>query len=177
MTPASSTVCTQMEAAAREYCQLIDQCNECGKGQYWLRRMEKLLPRIHSAVLSLQAPANMNCGYNFPNDDMRCELFMRLNQVLINDNILWSGLDPIDLKHCLCEALADDFTDIYFDLKNGLEMLQQHPQQPNYAIGTWRTSFYKHWGQHLMDAESWLHAVESRNYQSLSAAMQIFKMA
>lgn len=139
--------------------------------------MEKLLPRIHSAVLSLEAPTTDSTKYDFPNDDDRCELFMKLNELLINDKILWTDFDKTEIKQRMCDNLADDFTDIYFDLKRGLDLLNQNPQQPDHAIYNWHNSFYTHWGQHLMDAEGWLHALETRNYNSTSAALQILKTA
>lgn len=163
-----------MIAAVNDYCQLIDHCHQNNNDQYWLRRMEKLLPRIHSAVLSLQAPAVNRCFYDFPDDDQRCNLFMKLNELLLNDDILWSNFDRMDIKRRMCDCLADDFTDIYFDLKKGLHLLDQHPDQPAIALHIWHCSFYEHWGRHLMDAESWLYAAEARNYSSISAALNAY---
>jgi hypothetical protein len=163
-----------MANAVRDYCALIDGC-EGTTGNYWLARMEKLLPRLHSAVLSLHAPTPENFAYELPNDDLRCELFMKLNSLLFNDNILWCDFDRADIKQCMCEALADDFADIYFDLKKGWELLREFPQQPQFAVGNWHSSFYAHWGQHLVDAESWLHALEARNYSSISVALHTLR--
>ena len=176
MTTEYFSQCGTMLAATIDYCQLIDHCHNNNDSHYWLRRMEKLLPRLHTAVLYLQAPTLNHCAYDFPDDDQRCDLFMKLNELLWNDNILWSDFDRKDIKHNMCECLADDFTDIYFDLKNGLHLLRQHPENPTLAINNWQNSFYAHWGQHLMDAESWLHAVEARNFTSISAAFNSFKL-
>ncbi len=171
------TQCDFMVTAAMDYCQLIDHCHNKSSDRYWLRRMEKLLPRLHTAVLCLQVPTATRCIYDFPDDDQRCELFMKLNELLWNDDILWSDFDRKDIKHSMCECLADDFTDIYFDLRKGLHLLRQHPENPAIAANIWQNSFYAHWGQHLMDAESWLHAVEARNYTSISAALNSFNQA
>ena len=38
------------------------------------------------------------------------------------------------------------FTDMYFDLKFGLGLLESDSAQ---AINVWQCSFYMHWGQHL----------------------------
>ena len=180
ITTANATAaCSQMASVVYEYCNLIDQCNDISsgqcRGQYWLRHMEKLLPRIHSTVVSLKAPTPERFIYNLPDDDLRCELFMRLNEVLLKDNILWSGLDRAQIKHNLCESLADDFTDIYFDLKQGLELYHEYPLRPAYAIHNWQASYYSHWGQHLVDAETWLHAVEARNFSSITATLETIK--
>ena len=163
----NSASCVQMTTVAREYCGLIENCNLFDGEQYWLRRMEKLLPRLHAAAVSLDS-SNINQGYDLPNDDMRCELFMRLNQLLYNDCILWLDLDRADVKQSMCESLADDFTDIYFDVKTGLDKLEHNTSM---AMGIWYSSFYTHWGQHLVDAETWLHAVEARNYNTSHIAI------
>jgi hypothetical protein len=168
--------CGAMAGVTMDYCDLIDHCDHDGNSHYWLRRMEKLLPRLHSAVLYLQAPTLNHSVYDFPDDEQRCNLFMKLNELLLNDALLWSNFDRNDIKHCMCECLADDFTDIYFDLKKGLHLLKQHPENPALAINNWHNSFYAHWGRHLMDAESWLHAVEARNFTSNSAAFNSFKL-
>ena len=146
--------CGAMVSASIDYCQLIDECHKNDNNHYWLRRMEKLLPRLHTAVLYLQAPTLPRWAYDFPDDDQRCNLFMKLNELLWNDDILWSDFDRKDIKLCMCECLADDFTDIYFDLKKGLQLLRQQPENPHLAINNWHNSFYSHWGQHLMDAEA-----------------------
>jgi hypothetical protein len=166
--------CDSMVTAAREYCQLIDHCQYDSSDRYWLRCMEKLLPRLHTAVLCLQVPTVNKCDYDFPDDDLRCDLFLKLIDLLWNDSILWSDFDRKDIKQNMCECLADDFTDIYFDLRKGLHLLHQYPEKPVIAANIWHSSFYAHWGQHLMDAESWLHAVEARNYTSISAALNSF---
>lgn len=161
-----------MATVVRDYCGLIENCNEFDGKSYWLRRMAKLLPRLHLAVVSLEG-ANLIQTYDLPNDDLRCELFMRLNQCLFDDALLWSDLDRAEARQSMCESLADDFTDIYFDLKSGLELHECHNK--SLAVDTWYSSFYTHWGQHLVDAESWLHAVETRNYNTSKIAIEVFK--
>jgi hypothetical protein len=93
------------------------------------------------------------------NDDVRCELFMRLNEFFLSDQHIWPDFDKYDLKLHMCESLAYDFTDMYFDLKRGLELLDIYPNQPNQAASNWRSSFFYHWGRQLVDAEGWLYAV------------------
>lgn len=158
-----------MASAVREYCGLIENCNLFDGEKYWLRRMEKLLPRLHVAAVSLDS-TNIQHSYDLPNDDLRCELYMRLNQLLFNDCILWLDLDRAEVKHRMCESLADDFTDIYFDVKNGLDLLDS--ENTTSAMDIWYSSYYTHWGQHLVDAETWLHAVETRNYNTSRIAIE-----
>jgi hypothetical protein len=57
-------------------------------------------------------------------------------------------------------SLADDLTDIYFDLKPGLELLPAAHPEP--VLRFWLESFELHWGQHLVDAERHLYALKLR---------------
>jgi hypothetical protein len=169
--------CGQMASVVKEFCTLIDHFHTSDQEQYWLRHMEKVLPRLHAAVVSLEVPESGVIHYRLPNDDMRCELFMRLNQLLLADKILWSDFDKPLIKQRLCERLADDFTDMYFDLKHGLQLLDQYPENPAFAANLWRQSYYLHWGEHLVDAEGWLHAVEVRNFDTMNQTLKLAKKA
>lgn len=140
---------------AQEYCHLIDGFPGVAQDHTWLSRMHQLLPRLHVAVLNL-SQADLQCrGYLFPDDDQRCELYLRLLRGM-KAEAEDAGAGALRERGRLCDHLADDFTDMYFDLKDGLERYQEDPQL---AIHMWLSSFYLHWGIHLLDAESRLHAV------------------
>ena len=81
---------------------------------------------------------------------------MRLHRALQFDRTFRLAYGKSHLRQQSCDRLADDFTDMYFDLKFGLDLLKTEPAQ---AINVWQCSFYMHWGQHLLDAESRLNAV------------------
>lgn len=150
--------CGRMAAAASEYCLLIDDFGGFGRDQEWLPRMTKLLPRLHVAVIAMKEPGSFFPAYHFPDDDKRCELYMRLHSIMGEDIFFWPAGDDSQVKNKLCDRLADDLTDMYFDLKNGLDVIECDPQQ---AVTNWLCSFYLHWNRHLLDAEYWLHAVDA----------------
>ncbi len=153
------SVCLQsnrMAAAAREYCKLIDCFGDFGHENTWVVRMAKMLPRLHIAVIALVPSEGICNPYRLPDDDQRCELYMRLHRVLQSDRTLKLAYGKSHLHRQSCDRLADDFTDMYFDLKFGLDLLESDPAQ---AINVWQCSFYMHWGKHLLDAESRLNAV------------------
>ncbi|CAK0772923.1 hypothetical protein CCP3SC15_4690002 [Gammaproteobacteria bacterium] len=60
-------------------------------------------------------------------------------------------------------SLADDFTDIYFELKRGLKLLEGGGT--GNALALWKGSFLVHWGQHLVDAERQVYSLFSRRQQ------------
>lgn len=161
-----SLQCRRLAVVAAEYCTFIDGFNwrDFGAEQrvHWLIRLEKLLPRLHVAVIALADPVETAKNYRLHNDDQRCELFLRLNTLLQSDHNLWAAYEADGVRQHsrqeLCERMADNLTDIYFDLKKGLELVRENPAQ---AASEWQRSFYAHWGKHLLDAECWLHAVDA----------------
>jgi hypothetical protein len=148
----------RMATAAAEYCQLIDGFGGLGHENTWMERVGKMLPRLHVAVIALVPSGEIYSQYRFPDDDERCELYMRLHHLLELDRTLKLVYGKSHLRQQSCDRLADDFTDMYFDLKFGLDLLESDPEQ---AINVWQCSFYIHWGQHLLDAECRLNAVEA----------------
>ena len=156
----------EMTTIAREYCGLVENLETNGIGNAWILRMGRLLPRLHSAIILLETPQQYTYTHQLDNDDRRCELFMRLNEFFLSDRLIWPEFETYEpevkkneLKVQMCESLAYDFTDMYFDLKQGLELLTLYPNQPNHAANNWRSSFFYHWGRQLVDAEQWLYAV------------------
>jgi len=149
----------EMTSIARRYCELIENPETGTSGKSWFQRMGQLLPKLHTTVILLETPQQVSYSQYLENDDVRCELFIRLNEFFLSDQQVWPDLDKYDLKIQMCESLAYDFTDMYFDLKRGLELLNIYPNQPNQAASDWRSSFFYHWGRQLVDAEDWLYAV------------------
>lgn len=151
-----SLQCRRMATVADDYCDLVDRFNGLGQGSSWLLHMNKLLARLHVAVIAL-VPSGDDCSlYRFPDDDLRCELYLKLHDLLESDSDLKRVYGDSRLWRQSCDHLADDLSDIYFDLKQGLKLLEI---SPGLAASLWRCSFYVHWGKHLLDAECRLHAV------------------
>lgn len=156
---------SRMAALATEYCMFIDTFHVGVEGAAQchgeVTRLTKLLPRLHVAVTALMDLSESVHHYCFYDDDLRCELFLRLNAALRSDKRLWPAYEGGSLAQQssqeLCEHMADDLADIYFDLKQGLELLRSNPRQ---AASHWQSSFYAHWGKHLLNAECWLRAVD-----------------
>lgn len=146
--------CGRMAQVAVEYCELIDVF---GRDAVWRPHLVRLLPRLHVAVVALAAPQAACSSYCFPDDDERCDLYMRLHSVLQMDAGLRVACDKWHLRARLCDRLADDLADMYFELKRGLDLLADDPTQ---AASSWQNSFYLHWSRHLLDAEHWLRMAD-----------------
>ncbi|NOZ53844.1 MAG: DUF5063 domain-containing protein [Gammaproteobacteria bacterium] len=170
-----------MAYIAREYCALIENLETNSIGDQWIRSMGRILPKLHTAIVLLETPEHYSYSHQAESDDVHCELFMKLNDFFLSDHNIWPDFDKDDVKCRMCESLAYDFTDMYFDLKHGLELLDLYPNQPSQAACNWRASFYYHWGRQLVDAEGWLYAVGVRgnhaNTTGLAAQTTSLRMA
>lgn len=155
---AMSAQTLRMASLASEYCELIEASSSADGA--WLRRIADLLPRLHAAVKSLDMRADEGEREFVPDLDARFELFSHLRDLLGEKDAYWLEYDRIDGDgHPLMTgSLADDLTDIYCELKNGLRILDGDPALAR--IG-WCRGYRHHWGQHLVDAERHLYALES----------------
>jgi len=146
-------------SAARDYCHLIDRIPV---HEGWLPPLFQLLPRLHASVVAIPDPGGEDVGTEPSDLDDRFDLFSRLRSRLGDRDVYWLEFDQpgdalSDEDH-RTGSLADDLTDIYFELKRGLQLLEAAGPEP--AAHLWEVSFNRHWGQHLVDAERHLYALK-----------------
>lgn len=142
-----------MVAAARDYCRMIEA--ERWSRPDWLVHVADLLPRLHAAVTALRPPDMTPLPPQRADLDRRFELFSRLRKQLGCNDGYWLEYDHWFAPEEMSGSLADDLTDIYFDLKQGLEWLDC--RSPERAARTWQSGYRLHWGEHLVDAERQLY--------------------
>ena len=154
----------EMTQAAADYCELIEKVEILDSG--WLEELAAILPRLHAAVSAL-GKADEEPGHALkPDLDARFELFAQLRKMLGMRDAYWmefdaaGGTQEASDSHGMSGSLADDLTDIYCELKHGLKLMDIEPGR---ALDGWRSGYYLHWGQHLVDAERHLYALKSRN--------------
>lgn len=161
----------EMIALAREYCQLIEQIEENGS-ESWLVKMSMLLPRIHASVATMGAPKDRltaNCVFcPEPDLDSRFDMFAQLRTILGKRDSYWLEFDVFHDERSMSGSLADDFTDIYFELQHGLKLLETNPDKAAETVKYWQSGYYIHWGQHVVDAERHLYGLRSRDYLAAS---------
>lgn len=146
----------QMAELAGRFCQLVERFDENGV-EPWLVDMSALLPQLEEAVGALGQNQDLSIYESTTDYDERFELFTRLYNALGERdgyNYEYDGLDGQRLSG----SLADDITDIYFDLKRGLKLLDNSPQL---AARDWQHSYEFHWRHHLIDAERQLNPAAS----------------
>ncbi len=147
----------EMSKAARDYCEVIEGSGLNGKD--WLKRVARLLPRVHAAVAELAEDMN-GSGQCLDGDmEARFELFSHLRTLLGERDGYWTEYDFSRDTEAQSGSLADDLTDIYCELKHGLRLSEQGMEV---ARDSWCEGYKVHWGQHLVDAERHLYDLRVR---------------
>lgn len=162
----------KLATAANEYCELIEHVDRVGGD--WLETLSCILSNIHTAVLVMgqqSEPAGSSVQQSNVDYEQRFELYSQLRRLLGERDKYWLEFDTdVEDENGMVDmsgSLADDITDIYFELKSGLELLEKDPGHPARAATQWQSGFMLHWGQHLVDAER--HLYELNVYRQLSS--------
>ena len=163
MTTLTETL-SEMVSVAEHYCELIEGLAD--ESDQWLASLYQLMPRLHSAVTLLNAYDTGDLQVSGVDLDERFELYSRLRKRLGERDSYWLEFDATPEEMHMSGSLADDLTDIYFDLQHGLQLMAQ--AWPHRAAQAWQSSYRLHWGQHLVDAERHLYALRVRNQLALN---------
>lgn len=157
--PVSAEWSQLLASSATEYCYLIEHLDQVNGD--WLDNLSSLLPRIHAAVSAIPEPHINSCPCDAGQDlDLRFELYTRLRRLLGDHDGYVLDFDKPEELEDMSGSLADDFTDIYFELKKGLEVLGSDPDALTRAVDVWYGGYLWHWGQHLVDAERHLYDLQ-----------------
>ena len=117
---------TELVAVARQYCHVID---EVPARKDWLVPLCRLLPQLHAAVETLDESSEGMLQEISSDLDDRFDLYGLLHTQLGDRDLYWLEFDHPDTPHSDAEhrsgSLADDLTDIYFELKHGLTLLKR----------------------------------------------------
>jgi len=141
----------RMKVAATQFCELVDNFDSMDADS-WLDQLGEILPGLQKAITELDQNQTLGLYEPAPDYDARFSLFTKLYDGLGERGGFDEEFDRADGQR-LSGSLADDITDIYFDLKRGLGLLQENPNQPRIALQEWQSSFELHWRHHLVDAE------------------------
>lgn len=138
----------------RRYCSWAESC--FGDSRQEMLTARKLLAELHLAIVDLP---DLGCGENLkdvPESKESNGVYRRFKNMPIDG--YWDVFDPLNEldTESVFNSLADDFTDIYLELKRGLLYYDRgHIIQ---ALWEWRFSFYIHWGTHLVGAQRAIHS-------------------
>ncbi len=137
---------------ARRYCSLVDQARARRDGSC-VADIKALLPQLSDAVMALGGEEpDRPVVYHGGDLDERFEIFTDMRECLGDEDGYELDFTEEGEQRVLEGSLADDFTDIYFELKSGLDFLDEFPDDLDTAVQKWLDTFRLHWGQHLFDA-------------------------
>lgn len=145
---------------ARRYCALIESLELGDRGP--LAELNEVLPRLHAAMTRIVVVGEEQPGDLVVDLDQRFELFSRLHRLLGDLDPYWMEYDVTPDRQEMSGSLADDLTDIYYELKFGLDRLDGQ-QDTDRTLGRWRLGFCRDWGQHVVDAERHLYSLSVRD--------------
>ena len=143
-----------LQSNVRRFCYLVEQIQQYNN-QAWLTEVSQLLPRIHAVIGMLDGCSRNECLFSLSDLDERFDLFCRLKTII-------GEVDGYEVGEELAEnqlygSLSDDLTDLYFELKRGIDLIKEDPTNVPAALSMWRDGFFMHWGKHLIDAEKHLY--------------------
>lgn len=146
-----------MAQVARDFCALVDRFGGSrDEADAWLEELAEILPRLNAGIEGVQGMGESGEHFAPPAEEARFELFTRLYEA-IGERDGYSYEYDNTVGQRLSGSLADDITDIYFDLKRGLELMESNPAQPEVAAKDWTYSYRLHWRHHIDDAERQIH--------------------
>lgn len=153
----------QFMNVAQEYCAFIESLQD--SDDLLMDELGRLLPQLHAAITAL-GELDERSGYVSKVDlDQRFELYSRLHEVLGELDAYWMEFDVGQTNQEKSGSLADDLTDIYCDLKSGLEKVDKQ-DDVRQALSELHATYKMHWGQHLVDAERHLYELSAREMPS-----------
>ncbi len=148
---------------AREYCAFIEDFDKAPDADSvtFLVKLARLLPRLHAAIETLDDSGEADDLLSDIDLECRFALFSRLRQALGELDSYWTEFDVGRDGQEQSGSLADDLADIYWELKAGLDRLDQE-RSALPTLRSWGSGYRLHWGQHLVDAERHLYGLRAR---------------
>ena len=148
---------TKLIEAIRAFCLTVDhweryQCLE------WLGKIEQLLSLIDKEMAQLELDADCSF-FVLPDLEYRFQMFCRLKAFLGEvDGYPLAG-DDVDDPEDYTGSLADDITELYFELRRGLKLYEAEAPNCLPALTLWYSGYLLHWQDHLLDAQNRIRAL------------------
>jgi len=155
----------RLTVIARQYCDFIESLNVDNQplaSAELLKKLNYLLPRLHASIAIVVEVAGREGFADNIDIESRFSLFSQLRDILGEMDPYWMEFDVARDGQEMSGSLADDLTDIYWELKIGLQSLEQDEDLAP-TLSSWGASYRLHWGQHLVDAERHLYSLQAKN--------------
>jgi len=149
---------------ARRFCSVVDSAPTIDRSELLLE-IYRILPSLIDEAVRLPEVEPSERHDQFVRkarpqevrEQQWAQLYNMLKEKLGDWDLYRQVFEPTKNQEAIFGTLADDFADIYRDLKKGL-ILVEPPQAPaEDSIWIWRVLFYSHWGQHAIGALGTIH--------------------
>jgi hypothetical protein len=151
----------ELASSASDFCQLLENIEKLNEGE-WLFLVTRSLAQLHSAILQFDSGSIDYRFFTVPDLDDRFEQFFKLKIFFKEHDSYPLEREQASESDRISGSLADDFTDIYFELKRGLKLLDAAVVYgEEEALKLWQSGFILHWGQHLVDAQRQLYRLRT----------------
>ena len=147
--------------SSEKYCKLIEGINSYSPYEIF-QECAKIFPILYSEALAL--PEIEIKGDKDEVDEIDHEkwnlIYLNISNIFGKYNLYTDVHDPIhpDKDEPTMASLADDLSDIYRDLKNGLLKLNNnYNSKIESVVWDWKFNFQTHWGIHLASALKAIH--------------------
>lgn len=157
---------TEMEESARDFCLLVEHV-EMVRDERWLADVARILARIQGAMTHLDNPDIEYTFFSLPDLEDRFELYCRLKDRLGVQDSYWLEYDTNLKNDEMTGSLAGDLSDIYFELKRGLNLTNTGDATKLDVLRLWQTGYILHWGEHLLNAQKHLFSLRIGNQYDL----------
>lgn len=150
--------------SVKDFCRLVEEHESFGSdGKRWLHQIGQVMLRLEQTIQPLRNGA-IEAEYSMLQDlEGRFTLYKRLKSFLGPFDDYWSESDLEAGDGLKTGSLADDITDIYFDLKRGLSLYLAGLEHESEALALWVYSHRVHWEQHVRDATKQLFEFKIAN--------------
>jgi Domain of unknown function (DUF5063) len=140
---------------AKRFCSIVDSAPSIDRTEL-VERIYRVLPKlIDQAIAMPDVELSKRRRRKPPRGVGQHEwqlLYQSLQEKLGDWNLYRQVFNPTQDTEAIFGSLADDISDIYDELKKGLELNETSQSQPEDAIWEWKFSFQIHWGKHVIDA-------------------------
>jgi hypothetical protein len=154
-------IAAEFMKAARRFVAVVDGV-ESGPTSAFLMQVQASLVELYGLALRMPLPD--------PETDTEVEhpafptgvSFEAVATKLGTSDRYWEIFDPTTQDEPVAGSLADDITDVYKDMKEGL-MIAEQGGAASESVFTWRLLFESHWGYHALDALRAIYWLSSRH--------------
>jgi len=154
----------RFSVVALQFCSVVDSAPGTDRTELLLEIYRILPSLIHEAVrlpeVELSERHDQFARKARPQEvreQQWAQLYNMLKEKLGDWDLYRQVFEPTKDQEAIFGTLADDFADIYRDLKKGLILLETPQAPPADSIWIWRVLFYSHWGQHAIGALGTIH--------------------